>query len=526
MAPHTPKNLFGIDDPFFARGKWWNEITMTRKQVDVKDVNNAEKQSFMEAFTNYMDGFKNRVAHLSENNMLASLDYQKMIAGESNIDYSELFNTAGEYIIRRQDLILAYLRSLPSVQAIFPLVSNIQNKEVAPGANFGELSQGYRSGKVFKGNVAFTAEIYSVTDVMFKFKFTDMIKLEKQYIGYLNREGSSTVKWGFIEWIIAHFGQILFNEQQRRRVAGVNVPRQNVVSNPAIFGADGALRAIERVEEELKVAPFEDLKVYTDVTILEYLESFYAKVESILPNMDGIKLYVNAKHRRWYLALFRAKYGKDNDFTANKDQLIDVLVPSNISWVPNMDNNCYKVWMTIPGNVENYEDKPAEMTQFYFERDFEDVLVMSRWKEGSGLQQAGVKYSTAALLAATNHADQWIFTNYPVTVVPADATTIDGSVNNVFLTTDNTAAKALTNITNASIEKVYKIISSGGANPTSIAAEGKFAKIASAWTPKAKGDYIKLYAELEDYTVTVGDEIVTKTRATGNFLELERKVTA
>jgi hypothetical protein len=91
-----------------------------------------------------------------------------MVSGESTVDYSDLMDKAGEYIVRRQDLILAYLRNLPSVTNIFPKVSNIQNKEVAPGANFGELSQGYRSGRIFKGNVAFTAEIYSVVDVMFK----------------------------------------------------------------------------------------------------------------------------------------------------------------------------------------------------------------------------------------------------------------------------------------------------------------------------------------------------------------------
>lgn len=523
---HTAGHIFGIEAPFFAKGKWWNDITASKKQIELQDVDNASKQSFMEEFTSYIDGFKKRTAYLSENNMLGSMNFNKMISGESHIDYSDLLGKAGEYVVRRQDLILAYLRSLPSVESIFPLVSNIQNKEIAPGANFGELSQGYRSGKVFKGNVAFTAEIYSVTDVMFKFQFSDMIKLEKQYIGFLNREGSSVIKWTFIEWVIIHFGKILFNEQQRRRVVGVRVPQQNVVSNPAVFGADGALRAIERVEEELKVLPFVDLKVYTDVTILEYLENFYGKVEEILPNMEGVMMYCNAKHRRWYQALYRAKYGKDGDFTVNKDQLIDTLSPSNIIWVPNMDNNCYKVWMTVPGNVENYEDKPQEMTLFYFERDFENILVMSRWKEGSGLQMAGVKYATPALLEASQRADQWIFTNYPVTVLDADATTIDGKVNSLFLTSVNTVATVITDITNASIEKVYKVICGGTANATTITKADNFSKIAADWVPTAVGDYIKLYAELENYEVIVDGETVIKTRATGKFLELERKVTA
>ena len=233
------------------------------------------------------------------------MDYNKMIGGESHIDYSDISNQAGEYIVRRQDLILAFLRNLPSVTNIFPRVSNIQNKEVAPGANFGELSQGYRTGKIFKGNVAFTAEIYSVVDVMFKFQFTDMIKLEKQYIGYLNRVGSDVIKWSFIEWIIVHFSSILLSEQNRRNVVGVRVPQQSVVSNPAMFAADGALRAIERVEEQNKVLPFKDLKVYTDQTILTYMQALYAYVEQIVPSMEGYQIFANEKHRRWYLQLYR-----------------------------------------------------------------------------------------------------------------------------------------------------------------------------------------------------------------------------
>lgn len=522
-APHSSSHLFGITDKFFALEKPWNQTMITR-QVSLANASQAEKDTFLSAFSEYVDSFKSRVKQLCANNMLASMNFTDMVKGAGSIDYSQLTDKAGEYVVRRQDLVVAYLRSLPSVASIFPVVSNIQNKEVSPGANFGELSQGYRSGNIFKGNVNFTAEVYSVVDVMFKFKFSDMIALEKQYIGYLNREGSSVVKWTFIEWIMVHFGEILFNEQQRRRVVGVRVPQQNVADNPAMFAADGAIRAIERVEEELKVLPFDDLKVYTSETILDYLEAFYAKVEEILPNMEGMKIYVNQKHRRWYLAKYRAKYGKDTDFGGSKDTLIDTLTPENIIWVPNMDTNCYKVWMTYDKNVESYEDKPQEMTMFYFQRDFEDVKTMSRWKEGSGLLQAGVQYKTTAELQASGRSNQYIFTNFPVTSLAANATTCDGKVNNYFLTGANTGATVITDITSAAVDKVYKIICGSLTNKSTISKAGNFDKISAAWTPTAIGDYIKVYAELEDYSVTVNGETITKTRATGKFLELERKV--
>jgi len=526
---HTATHLFGIEDPFFARDKWWNNITATRKEVQEEAMSTTAKEEFKVAFLAYTESLKKRTKQLSDDNLLGALDYKQIAAGESTVDYSDLFNKAGEYIVRRQDAIIAFMRTLPSVGHIFPVVSNIQNKEIAPGANFGELSQGYRSGRIFKGNVSFTAEIYSVVDVMFKFKFTDLIRLEKQYIGYLNREGSDVIKWTFIEWIIVHFGEILLSEQNRRRVVGVRVPQQNVVANPAVLAADGALRAIERVEEQLKVLPFEDLKRYDEATILDYIENFYAEVEAILPTMDGMKVYANAKHKRWYLRLFREKYGKDTDFAGTKDSIIDVLEPGNIIWVPNMEMNCFKMWITKPNNVESYEDKPHEMLAFYFERDFEDILTMSRWKEGSGLQMAGIQYKTAAELIAAGRVNQWIFTNWPVVELAAGATTADGKLGTLFQTSANAAATALTNITNASVEEVYKIVCGSPTHATTIAKAGKFANIKSAWTPTAKGDYIKLYAELEDYQDTVeidGEQVnITRTRHTGNFLELERKVT-
>mgnify|MGYP001256824242 CR=1 FL=1 len=516
-APHTPKFLFGVEHERYSREKWYNELFITRTPFGDK-LSEENKKDFMSAVKDMGVALKERSEQLNSNNMLALLDFNKMIAGQSHIDYSDLTGTAGEYVVRRTDLILAYFRSLPSVAHIFPVVSHVQNKEIAPNATFGELSQGYRSGRIFKGNVKFAAEVYSVVDVMFKYKFSDLIKLEKMYIGYLNREGSNVIKWTFVEWIMVHFGRILIDEQNKRRVSGYRVPQQNVVANPANLAADGALRAIERVEEQLKVLPFDDLALYTSISIVDYFESFWDKVNMILPSMDGYKLYANGRHKQWYLRAYRSKYGAQNDFTGSNTQLID-LAPDSIIWVPNMPVNCYKAWITIPGNVENYEDKPNEMTAFYFERDFEDILTLSRWKEGSGLLQAGVQYKTKAELVASNREMQWIFTN-----LPASALTLAASIsfkdNILYKISGDTA---VTSVTNYSPDVVYKLFASAAA--VEIAKSGPFSKITEKFTAGAAGDYIKVYAELEDYTATVDGETVTLTRPTGKFLELERKVT-
>jgi hypothetical protein len=514
-APHTASHLFGINDPLFARGKWYNELMVARRSMG-EDINQAQKEEFLSAFSTFMQGVKSRAKHLVSNNLLGHLDYKTMAAGESHIDYSDLLGTAGEYIVRRTDLIFAYLRSLPSVGDIFPVVSNVQNKEIAPNADFGELSQGYRSGRIFKGNVRFAAEVYSVVDVMFKYKFSDLIKLEKQYIGYLNREGSNVIKWTFIEWVMVHFGTILHNEQQRRRVSGFRAPQQDVIANPANLAADGIIRALDRTVEELKVLPYTDLGVYDDTSMLTLMESFWDKLTEDLDSTEGYRIHANAKHKQWYIRAYRSAYGTQTDFKGSRADVIDAS-PDNIVWVPNMPINCYLVWATIPGNVENYEDKPGEMTNFYFERDFEDILTMSRWKEGAGVLRAGVQYKTLAELVASNRKYQWIFMNYPASELTlADSISLKDNI--LFEVSGDTP---VTEVTGADVDKVYKLVA--GPDGFTIDATSTVFDLDDDIVAQP-GDWVRIYAELEDVNETVDGETVKMTKPTGNFLILDKKI--
>ena len=522
-SQHTKTHLFGNECDFMSTGKWWNRITVDRKEIDVEHLSDDEKNAFCKEFISYSQSLVKRSEFLYNSNSICLLDYEKMASGTASFtEYTGLDAKFGEYTVRRQDIILAFFRSLPSVAGIFPVQSGVRNKEVVPTVQFGELSQGYREGRIFKGNVKFSAELYYVVDVMFKYKFDDMIALQKRYVMELTRN-SSPFQWTFIEWVIMWFGRQLFNEQQRRRVVGFRVPQQTVIANPAMLAADGVLRAIQRAEEELKVLPF-DFGVYTEASIVDYAENFWDAIDDILPNMEDMRLFINLKHRKWYLRAFRQKYGTDTDFAGVKGSVIDVN-PEQIIWVPNMPTNCFKMWATTPGNIQNLEWIPNEMLGFKFREGFENVTALSRWMEGSVVQIAGVQYKNIAELTASKRRNQWLFTNFAGTLLDADATTIDGSLNNEYLTGANSAATALTDITNASEEVVYKIICGSTTNATTITKAGKFAKISDDWTPAAVGDYIKVYAELEDYDFQVDNNTFQATRPTGNFLELERKVT-
>jgi hypothetical protein len=526
QTKHTATHLFGIEHPVFARGKWWSEITATGKPSE-EHISAKGVTDFMDAFNSFTSSIKSRVNELAANKQLSSLDFNKMIIGETPLDYGGLQNVpiTAEYMTRRQDLIIAYLRTLPSVANIFPVRSGVQNKQEVTNAFFGEFSSSYIPGRVFKGSAKFTPEFYSVVDVMFKHMFTDLKSLESQYIGYLNKEGSNPMKWAFIEWLMVNIFTILFNEQQRRRVIGVTVPVQQGVDNPANLAADGVLRALERIEEEFKVLPFFDLKTYDKTTIVQYFEEMWGYVDDVLPSIIGMRIHANKKHQKWYLENYRELYGRDIDFTGVQNRIID-LSPENIVWVPNMDKNDYKVWITIPGNIENYELTPGEMYAVYFQQDLEALMSASWWKEGSGAQMSGLQCASTAELMATGRKLQFIFTNFPVTDLVDGATTLDGSVNTIFETGNNTAATAINSIVNASQDRVYKVVCGGLTNATTIKKLGIFSKISADWVPTAIGDYIKLYAELALTNMVINGKTVQVTAPTGNYLELERKVSA
>lgn len=518
---HTPTHLFGIEEDYYKRGAWWTDLVVNGKGKD--DYRDEDALEFRAAFNNFAKDFAARCYELIETNQIGLLDYDKMIKGESFVDYSQMNSKLGEFTVRRFDMIIAYFRSLKSVANIFPVVPDVQNEMKAPTAFFGELSQSYLSGHHYKGGVHFDGEKYHVDDCMMKFAFMDPKELEKAFIGYKNRDaGSNPMKWDLFGWIIQYFGKILFNEQQRRRVVGVFTPRQGEFPQPAMLAADGVLRAIQRVEEEYKVLPFKDLEVYDETTILEYVRTFWAKVSAILPNMEGMKLYANEKHQLWYIDAYDAKYKNSNDYTGPKND-IRYYSPENIVWVPNLDINDQKMWITVPGNVENYEFKANEMYAFYFQQDLEILIMASWWKEGSGVLAPGVPFPTEKALEDSERIFQFLFTNYPVTKLDPGATVINGKLNREYQTVANAAATEITDIQNASREKVYKIICGDLTNKSIIKKAGKF-NIDSDWTPNAVGDYLKVYPEFHEVTKTVGKKTIKVVEPTGNFLELERKV--
>ncbi len=493
---HTAKYAFGIEHPMFAAEKRWNQILMHGKNISLQsDPDEESFESFQKEFKSYGKDICKRMQELKKNGLLNV----KSLNTDGSIDYSGLADAGlgTQFLVRRQDALIARIIALPNVFNVFPLRSNIQDGDIITNAFFGEFSQAYQEGEISKGGMDLIPEKAKVHDVMFKTLFKSMKWIETQYIGYLNTAGSDPVKWQMIEWMILNIATVLNNERNVRTVMGHRIEPTVGVKGHYLNSSTGVIHRLLSYIENNQILPFDDsdFASYTAQTMVSVVESFAEEVNQLLPNLLGKAIYLNLKHRPWYLQSYRATYGKDMDFAGPDEmKLMNYDIP--IVWVPNMGNLKF-MWITELGNVQALENIPGEMYNTYFERRLESVWGFSTWKEGTAAAYAGKPYATQAALLAAGRKEQAIFINKPVTTLAADATTVDGSKNIWFLTQANTADVepanlSITDIINPEEGVVYKIEIGSADNPQHIAKAGKFSLISEAWEPTEVGEWIKL----------------------------------
>ena len=510
---HNKTHLFSIDHPFFALNKPWNAIAAKRQPLETiaaqglgfKSDWNRYKAEFQAEFTAYANSVSNRMAELQAENKLQSLEFKATALDFTGFDGTDVGNG---HIVRRQDALIAYFRSLPSIRNIFPVIYGVQDKMVMTNSFLDDLSQAYQPGKVFKGENKFQPMLAEVFDAMFKHKFSDLKQLEREYIGYYNRENSDPIKWTMIEWLMVGNAEKLNSEWNGRRINGYRIDPATGVAGHYLHASDGIKRKLFKYAyQDFRILPFTDINTYTSSTIGTVFTAIAEKLNVLLPSLEGYALHFNAKHAPWYMAWFRSQFGKDFDFVGGKMTVMNYpnlqLVP-----VPNMGNSCF-LWVTMPGNIELYENQAGEMQNFYFERELEELMVCSWWKEGVGAYKTGPKFASYALLAANSYKDQFIFMNEPVVPLAADATTCDATKGEWFKTVANSAATVLTDIVGAEDGVVYRFEIGHATNATTISKAGKFSTIPASVALKAVGDFWEGYY----------------TKSTGKFTEVAKLVT-
>ena len=261
-----------------------------------------------------------------------------------------------------------------------------------------------------------------------------------------------------------------------------------------MFASTGVVHKLIKLYEEKKFLPFtdEELSDYSQEDIGDVLKLFAEQLADRRADSSRFVIYVNARHRPWFSAWYKNTYGANTDYTGVLDVVPDYNIP--IRWVPNM-GNLKLIFSTIPGNINLLENVPGEEYKMMFQRDLEEVIAYSYWKEGAGVAFAGVQKETLDDLKAADAMEQMVFMNWPAEALAADATSISISKTSgiLFTTGENTKATALTDIVGAKEGVIYRIECGSATNATTIAKSDKFSEIQSAWNPAKAGEFIKVY---------------------------------
>lgn len=506
---NTETHLFGIENDMFSMENRWNKVAANPAFATLHDPDEqSDGSKFRAAVEKFGSSLAARYKALHESGELANLVKGAAI----DVGYSDL-NDAGlgkQFVISRQDELIARILAVPSVYHLFPRRYGVQDRELITNAFFGEFSQAYQAGDIWKGDVDLQPEIGHVDDAMYKTLFNSMKWIERQYIGYLNSEGSDAVKWSMIEWMVLRIATVLVNEQSKRRIMGHYIKPEAGTPGHSLFASTGVVHTLFRYVHEHKLLPLDDASYNSyDNTLGHMAQAAQYFLEAALAstgNLDGYALYMNKAHSQWYRSAVRYLYGKDFDFSGpNGEKVVDWDV--TIKWIPNMGQSKLMI-LQKPGNIQCLEFVPGEMLKINFQREMESVKSWSTWKEGVSAAFAGKIFDTRALLIANDYNLQQIFINKPVTSLAADATTANAAVNFLFKTIANTGATAITDITNAKDGEVYIIECGSVADASTIAQANKFSELSAAWEPTVVGDYLKVA-----YNTT-----------TSKFIELERCV--
>lgn len=506
----TAKYLFGIETPMFDMSKRWNKIA-ENPNYSSTDIEEGEEKAFFQEVSVFSKSLAKRYEYLNKNHLL---DPVKLAAGEFSTDFAGVGDAkvGDQYVIRRQDALIAHVLKARDLTQFFPIRYGIQDHDLVFNTFFDEVSQGWQEGEVWKGGMKLENEMGHVDDAMIKMKFGPMKKLERMYIGYLNKEGSDPIKWSLIEYCIVNTLETAQVEQNKRRIRGIYATPEKGVPSHFLNASTGLIYTLIRYYHENKILLHDDVtyRSYTKDNMVDAVKEFVADIiEKCTEDMDLDQhvIYLNNLHQTWWKEGCRARYGKDLDFTG-PDSYLNVVPDTtlHIKWLPYLGQSCL-MFLDIPGNIQFLEYIPGEMMAFKAKDDMEMVKCWSTWKEGTAAAFLGRRFKTHEELVENNYEWQQIFMNKPSVDVAVDATVIDAKKGFWQVTSENTKATAITDIKNAKAGIGYLIECGSKTNASTISKSGKFADITANYTPTKEGDYILVLLNKD-----------------GNFRELERCV--
>ena len=437
--------------------------------------------------------------------LLAAQGESMIVKTASSTDFTTLKEDLGAfYRTPWKDRIQSYLVALPTITKIFTLEPGHQDLDTLTNIWLGEFSQADSTSKakfddVTKGSYDFGTETLRMYDVMFVHRFLSLKDLERLWIGYLNREGSSALKLSFIEFLLVETAKALHNERELRWVNGVRKNPDPTKAGRAMEAADGIYEYLrKRIEgytdftpdggttgkTVYQIKPF-DLPEITPGNIGEVFYLGTEMVPSVFRDTNKLALYVPAYMMAWYNKYCEERYGRNTDYKGSEPYVHEYpnvrIIP-----IPNADGH-RRIFWTIEGNVRTYEFISGEMLDFNMEQEDWTLKVWSQWKESIQAEAVGRKYTEKAKVTGKT---QLIWTNNEDLPSSYFKETPAGENPDVSLHGSQIVSGTITDVTGAVPGQT--VILKAGDDETKVINGGNFTLIAD-WTP-ALGDTLTLMA--------------------------------
>lgn len=428
----------------------------------------------------------------------------------AGVDFAQLEADLGAYYrSQKRKELYSFVTELPSVEAVFPLESGVQDREVITNLFLGEFSQADSSNdssfeNVVKGKYEIQPEEIRMYDVMLAFEFKQLKKLEKQWIGDLNKEGSSSIKISFVEYLLRETARKLHNEREQRRMKGVRKNPTANVPGMAMEAATGYFHYISEKINNLQIKPFV-LGEITSANIGDKVFQATSQIPAELRDSGMMRLYMPSSMVVEYHKYNELHYGTNQDYTAN-NMFVKEYPDVKIVELKNCGTHRRLVW-TLEGNIKTFEHVAGEMLDFRLSIKEWSVTVTSQWKEGLAAVLVGKKWDRAQDM---DYNHQFIFASdkdlASTDFLPMgqDDATPSALLHKSLVSVANTQSIAITNIDDVAVGEQVTLKCGSDNYGITIAKSGNFSLISAAWNP------------------AIGDTITLLKQDGGKFIELSR----
>lgn len=489
--------------------------------LEVVHNNNQMQHSATHLFAsgNAWDAFANRPWNTRLRDTLNGANVSA--ATYSELEYGQIVEDFKAY---QRDLNrnISFIRGLDRIPAHWGRVTNVQNELWYSNLFLGEITQGRKKNWLPKGKFEFQPEKAKVYPVEIDLVFSgfELQKIEALWLGKYNQEGASPFKISFVEMIMQEVYKKQAEEDGLVLINGVYFPTADDADTPGSFlhRSNGIVKLAYNAAAARKYLPFK-LGAPTNANIYDYVDNMVKSVPKYWRDLPGMVLHMDSELEKAYHKARELRFGTMPSFEPGK---MTVDHYPNIRIVPVHNINDF-MFITPDDNIDVLEGAPNEKSTMNMQQEKRDTVLFCDYKLGVHVYVFGKKWAEGLTM---NAEKQMFFSNDKFGLndvqVPTDpnATVLDAQYHYSIQTGVNTAATAITNISNVAAGETVYIFGNSGANPSTIANGGNFDLTAAITLDE--NAYIKLlkrpsdskFVELERGDLSIASAVVLDADAT------------